>query len=293
MSSTLVDQLMTLGFTRYEAQAYLALLRGNPLTGYEVAKVSGVPRANVYEVLARLEERGAAMRVDEENATRFVPIASEELMGHLRRDFERVFGEAERNLQAIGQDVHWEPVMNSRGYASALSTAREIIASTEHDLLLAVWPKEAEALVAVVEEARVRNVKITTLCLAGCRQECGSCRGDVHRYRVAPNLRSRWLVLSSDTREILATDISNEETCSVRTRQRLLVELAGWYIRHTIAVAAIVRDLERHAANPLSPETEAILRSIGTGDLSRDWLAHLQTMIASSGASEWKSRNER
>ena len=57
--------LQQLGFSEYEARAYLALLQRNPLNGYELAKVSGLPRANVYAVLQKLEsfatERGHSM----------------------------------------------------------------------------------------------------------------------------------------------------------------------------------------------------------------------------------------
>ena len=45
--------LERLGFTEYEARAYLTLLGRNPLTGYELAKLSGIPRPNVYPVLDR------------------------------------------------------------------------------------------------------------------------------------------------------------------------------------------------------------------------------------------------
>ena len=284
MTTRSVEQLIRLGFTRYEAQGYVTLLRRSPLTGYELAKLSGVPRANIYEVLERLQERGTVMRVEEERTTRYVPIASDRLLGRLRRDFERTLEDAQSSLQAIGRNTRWEPVMNARGYASALSLARELISSATSELLIAVWPQEAEALAAATEEACNRGVAITTLCLAGCRHECGLCRGAVHRYRVAPDTQTRWLVLSSDGGEILTGEIRGDETVAVRTRQRLLVELAGWYIRHTIAVAAIVRDLDARKGSALSPQTKAILRSIGTNDSGRDWLAHLRSMIAASDA---------
>jgi sugar-specific transcriptional regulator TrmB len=51
-----------LGFLVSEARVYVALLRQQALTGYELAKVTGIPRANVYPVLKKLEQRGAAAR---------------------------------------------------------------------------------------------------------------------------------------------------------------------------------------------------------------------------------------
>ena len=54
----LLDVVKNLGFTEYEAKAYLALLLESPSTGYAVAKNSGVPRSKIYEVLENLTSRG-------------------------------------------------------------------------------------------------------------------------------------------------------------------------------------------------------------------------------------------
>lgn len=64
MTTTAVNQLEAIGFTEYEARAYLLLLREGPQTGYHVAKVSGIPRPNIYPVLSRLVERGAVNKMD-------------------------------------------------------------------------------------------------------------------------------------------------------------------------------------------------------------------------------------
>ena len=52
----IVELLQKLGFGEYEARAYVALLQNRPLNGYELAKASGLPRANVYSVLQKLED---------------------------------------------------------------------------------------------------------------------------------------------------------------------------------------------------------------------------------------------
>lgn len=43
MKENMLDILKNLNFTEYESKAYLALLQESPLTGYAVAKKSGVP----------------------------------------------------------------------------------------------------------------------------------------------------------------------------------------------------------------------------------------------------------
>ena len=57
MNDQLLPQLVKLGFSEYEAKAYIALLGKNPVSGYELAKQSGVPRSMIYEVVGKLASR--------------------------------------------------------------------------------------------------------------------------------------------------------------------------------------------------------------------------------------------
>lgn len=59
-SGALVDRLVRLGLTTYEARAYLALVRRDAYTAAQVARQSGVPRQRIYDVLGTLVEKGLA-----------------------------------------------------------------------------------------------------------------------------------------------------------------------------------------------------------------------------------------
>lgn len=55
-----VGQLVALGLTKYEASAYLGLLRRDALTAAELSRLAGVPRQRIYDVLDGLIEKGLA-----------------------------------------------------------------------------------------------------------------------------------------------------------------------------------------------------------------------------------------
>ncbi len=59
-AAPLVDRLVRLGLTTYEARAYLALVRRDAYTAAQVARQSGVPRQRIYDVLGTLVEKGLA-----------------------------------------------------------------------------------------------------------------------------------------------------------------------------------------------------------------------------------------
>ena len=73
-----------------------------------------------------------------------------------------------------------------------------------------------------------------------------------------------------------------EEAHAVRTRQHLLVDLGRWYIRHTIALAALIDDLNGRVDQLLQPRTRAILDTVGP-DQGGDWLAHMRALLARKG----------
>ena len=58
--AAIIEQLTLFGLSRQEAAIYLCLLKNEELTGYEVAKLTGISRSNVYNGLASLVEHGAA-----------------------------------------------------------------------------------------------------------------------------------------------------------------------------------------------------------------------------------------
>jgi len=283
--TAVADSLVRLGFSRYEAQAYLTLLRKSPMNGYELAKESGVPRPNIYGILERLEERGAVMRAEDARGTHFIPIASEELLARLHSEFGRTVADAKALLAETSERSPWQPVMNARGYGPAIALAQDLVRNAAQELLLAVWPQEAAALDAEVLDAEARGVRITTLCLAGCPHSCGHCHGEVHRYRVGADKSGRWLVVVPDAAEMLSAEVKEGDALAARTRQKLLVELASWYIRHTIAVASLVKDLAGREREILSPETLDLLRSIGSAEGGRDWLEHMRKIIPETAGS--------
>ncbi len=288
-----MDDILTvltdLGFSDYEARAYAALLRRNPLNGYELARLSQVPRGNIYAVLERLEERSAVVRVESPDGTRYAPVSPHELLLRISGRFHQTLDTAGKMLNEIAAPIETAHVWNMGGYEVLLEHARSLIGSAEQQLQLAVWPEEARALAGEVSASAERGVAIRTLCLAGCPQECGACRGHIHRYRLLPEQPSRWLILIPDATELLAGEIrparsgerDAETTRSIRTRQRLLVDLSASYIRHSIALAAVLGDAGPHLGSLLSPHTLEVLEMVSWQDGLDSWIGHLSQLLVS------------
>jgi len=257
--------LQQLGFGEYESQAYISLLKRNPLNGYELAKASGLPRANIYAVLQKLENRGAVVRLDTPDGARYGPVSPAELLQRLRSSYESVLESTRDALETITAPVQHEQVWNLHGYALMLEHAKSMVDSARTQLLIVLSPELAAALKDNFTSAQLRGVKITNLCTAACAHECGYCRGDIYRYSVSTEKSKRWLVIVQDEEQVLAAEIGalDEETQAVLTRQQILVELISWYVYHSIALASVLGDLGTRTESLLQPDTLAVLASIG------------------------------
>lgn len=256
----IVSALRRLGFAEYEARAYVALVRRSPLNGYELAKSSGIPRANVYGVLERLAARRAVVRIDEPGGTRYAPVPPADLLARLGGEFRQVTEDTREALEALESATEYEAVWNVRGHAGLLDQARAALRAAKRSLLLAVWPDEAMELAADVSDAAARDVAITTLCMAACERECGACEGDVFRYRASADGAPRRLVIVPDGAEVVAGEIGADgATHSVRTRQPLVVDMCSSTVRTGIALAAVVADLGMRLDAALAPRTRALI----------------------------------
>jgi hypothetical protein len=208
-----------------------------------------------------------------------------ELTERLQRRFQESLEATRRSLETLATPAEPAHVWNVRGYEALIEHAQSLIDATKQRLLVAVYPHDAPTMGEAMARAVARGVTVVTLCLAQCPNECGSCAGHVYRYPVAPERRQRWLVLVPDGAEVLAGEIgASEAALAVRTSQPMLVELASWYIRHSIALAAVLHDLGDRLDQLLGPETRATLHVVGPSEAD-GWLDLMQRLLDQRGSS--------
>ncbi|MDN5923593.1 MAG: hypothetical protein L0H70_01185 [Xanthomonadales bacterium] len=254
--------LQELGFGDYEAKVYVALVSSGQCNGYEVAKTAGLPRANVYSVLEKLVERGAAQRMDTSAGTRYAAVDPQRLLGHIEARQQRALKAAQRALSKLAHSNAPPAVFNLHGRDALLGKARECIDSATNQLLVAIQPTEAAALADALREAHQRGVAITTLCMEGCGNECGGCQGSIQRLSMPPDDKARWLMLVVDHASVLAGEITPDQTTAISTSQHLIVELAASYIQQSIALATVAGDLGDRFRGLLSEPAQQILEAL-------------------------------
>lgn len=235
-----LELLKDAGLSGYEAKAYLALLgAGEPMNGYEVAKVSGVPRSTVYETLGKLVARGAAFEVSNGgDSVSYAPLPSEALIGRLRRQTHETISGLESVLPAIGQALSARVVQSLTGRDPVISRAIDVIESAQRSLWLSIWPQESPDLVAAVEAAVARGVEGFTIAYG----DVGPLPGRVytHSYSspevVEERLRCRLSIVVADHGQAMIGGVTADAVWGMWSDDPAVALLAAEHVRHDIAL---------------------------------------------------------
>ncbi len=151
-------KLEQLGFSTYDAKAYLALLRKHPANGYEVSKISGIPVAKVYDTINRLKIKGAIVNGGEDG--KYYPVPPEALLGKMKQDLATMIDGLETTLKHVEPLPDIDVTLNFSGLDSLLEKLERIINGAKEELYLSLWPEEATLLGDLITNAERRGVTV-------------------------------------------------------------------------------------------------------------------------------------
>ena len=157
--STIIRRIQDLGFTSYEATAYVSLLEHNPVTRYELSKNSGVPRSAIYTVIHKLSEIGAVSAQSSE-PEKYVPLPPEQLFALLGRQFDKKIDNAKKQLKDFEYQMNPDHMWNIIGYENMLIKAQELIGKAKNTLCLSVWAREYDVLKTELEKAVKHGISV-------------------------------------------------------------------------------------------------------------------------------------
>jgi sugar-specific transcriptional regulator TrmB len=160
VSNDPIDRLVKIGFSEYEAKAYVALLRESPVTGYQLSKLSGVPRSMIYEVLGKLTARGAAMTLRTGGATKYAPVPAAEFLDQLHREHKELTDSLKDDLAALTLAPDLEYVWHIEGHDNIMAKALEMIGQAKNRVCLALLPATFSTLRPMLEGAIQRGVRV-------------------------------------------------------------------------------------------------------------------------------------
>jgi len=237
----LARELQSLGFSDYEARAYIALLQASPATAYEVSKTAGLPRANTYAALESCTQKGAVQPFSQ-RPVRYVPVDPQQLLARIADDTASRCRQLAISLGKLKSGEEQEFVWNIQGAEKVNAKISEMIqAAGKH-----VWIKAHESVIdahhAELREAAERGVRILIILFGE----------DGRRFRFNDNVRvylhegNGVRVGNADNLFTITTDFKLALTANMLgdvraayTRSEPIVTMAESLLRHDLYMAEI------------------------------------------------------
>ena len=229
-----VDKLKQVGFSEYEAKAYIALLEENPLTAYEIGKNSGVPTSKIYEVIRKLENKGTVQSIHGERSRMFIPVPPDEFIQNFRVEIDGKLHAVRNELKDIRTGMDTSYTWNIRNYDGLLLKAKRMLDTARENILLSIWPDEIKLLTDSLREVSARNIKIAILHYGTPSVRIKQTYIHPIKEALFTEKGARGLTLVADSREALNARITSKRTEAIWSMNEGFVVLNENYIRHEI-----------------------------------------------------------
>ncbi|MCB9420154.1 MAG: TrmB family transcriptional regulator [Ardenticatenaceae bacterium] len=255
MSEPPIDKLLKIGFSEYEAKAYMALLSKNPVSGYELAKISGVPRSMIYEVLGKLTARGAAMTLHMGNVTKYAPFPAEEFLVQMQREHTELIDSLKEELTSFAEMPELEYVWNIEGDENITAKALEMIGQAKRQIYLALRPATFPVLQTALAEAITRKVRVVIYTTDNLDLPGAQVRVAHVAEETLEQARGLGLILVVDGEEVLIGEwLTAVQAWASWTRSPLFVFLAEHHLRTDLYLPQILAELGEQALNLIQEE---------------------------------------
>lgn len=265
-----VESLSELGFSVYEARAYIGLLEiSAAVTGYALSNHTGIPQPKVYETLRRLVDKGAVVQVESDPA-RFLPTAPSELLDMLDRSFRGRLEEAEVDLAQVANTSgpsEMVAVRRMTNWNEIGASAVGLIEAARRHVYLSGHTEQLAPLVEAVEQADVRGVRFDVLHFGPPPFQLERGRSLQHASTegvIYPRHQARHLAAVADSSQTLwALAPTGEDWSALWHDDPIWAAVVKGYIRHDMYVQQIYADFETALEQRYGPGLERLRTPTG------------------------------
>ncbi len=156
----LIENLMKTGLTRHESELYIALCREGELTGYEAAKITGIPRANAYQALAGLVDKGGAYIV-EGSVQHYIAVPVNEYCVNVTNHLQDVVEEIKRNAPVAR--IPSEPYITITGFRHIINKMKNIIKEAKERVYISISEIQLSYIKDDLIKASERGLKVVAI----------------------------------------------------------------------------------------------------------------------------------
>jgi sugar-specific transcriptional regulator TrmB len=237
----LIELLKQLGLSQYESKCYVALLGNSPAKPYQIGKTAGIPSAKIYEVIARLEQKGLIAEISGEEKS-YIPKDPDMAIGEWREQYLHLLQETRKALKSQMTAKPVNAVWNAKGRREIVRLGNELIARATTSIFLAASVNLMETWLPALAEARDRGASVHLIAYG----ELASPSVDVpvkelKHYALRQNKRTG-TVLAVDTHYALFVSSQNKTLHGAWTENPAIAAIAEEYVDDKLFIEQGITD---------------------------------------------------
>ncbi len=238
MNQDIIKELCKFGFSTYEAKAYIGLVTKNPVTGYELAKNSGVPTAKIYETIEKLKERHLVITITGD-PIKYLPVPPNEVFQALRNKYNDSLKWLTTSFKELFSNQSGEYIFNIKGYQDIIQKAKLLIQESTTELTVFLWDEEYRGIMTELKQAADRQVKTYGVICGKERPDFGDFYHHGYEAQVLEEHRGRMFVIVTDEANALL-GVTDHPSGMAWTTNYGLIRIAKEYVKHEIYQSKIM-----------------------------------------------------
>lgn len=156
LEQDIINQMMHLGLSSYEAKCFLACIKLGKANGYQISKLSAVPRARIYDTLDKLIEKEIVTKIDEAEQIYYVALPYQTFIDRKRQEYDITMNALQTNLNNINTVTPEDIIIKTyQTKEDIINKIKEIINNTKETLYVSLWPGTLNFTEKILDDSNI------------------------------------------------------------------------------------------------------------------------------------------
>jgi len=228
--------LYKFGFSQYESKVYETLAATmQPMDATMIVKYSGVPKAKIYEVIARMVEKGMVLESISEKKKQYtalpLPLVIEKLTAEFQADIKEL--EQQKPQKEIVDDRVW----SLKADTSIHAQIKQMLLEAKTSIRYSSWQDDFKTYLPILEAKEREGIAVEALSVGEVRS------GLKHLVIMEPNKEhvalERFRLLIVDDAEAIFAGMEDDSWQAIKTRSQPFVRFFTDYFHHDVLLSKI------------------------------------------------------
>lgn len=229
--------LLQFGYSQYESKVYETLVTsGEAMDASSIVKLSGVPKAKIYEVLDRLVDKGIVMDTISGKKRTYTALPIEAVIDKLTHEFENDIKEL--RSAGVRKTVVDDQVWSLKSHSSIQAFCKQMIEEAQESVLVSMWSDEFSEVIDLLDRKEREGVRVEALVTGDEPLEVSLSKLYVLNPMADHDKLERFMLLVIDKKQLLFAGVEQGSWQAIRTQAQPFVKVFAEFFYHDMALTA-------------------------------------------------------